>query len=144
MIEKNGCINIDINEKVISFLNRMSSEYPIVKDNDPVEPDNLGLVFEEISINPETGKSLDELSHSSCLSKYAFIRKYSKRYGLTPHADIMNRRIQKAIRLLDSDLPLTDIALECGFSDQSHFNKQFKLYTGNLPSQYRKAILYNT
>jgi AraC family transcriptional regulator len=48
-------------------------------------------------------------------------------------------KIDRALTMIKhSKESLTDIGLECGFSDQSHFIRTFKLFTGFLPSQYRK------
>ncbi|NJL20869.1 MAG: helix-turn-helix transcriptional regulator [Leptolyngbyaceae cyanobacterium SM1_3_5] len=47
-------------------------------------------------------------------------------------------RIERAKRLLDtSSLSLTEIAMECGFANQSHFTKYFHKYTGQTPKTYR-------
>jgi len=89
---------------------------------------------------PEASLSLEGLASRAGFNKYSFIRRYSGRYGLTPHADIVNMRIQRAVLLLETDMDLADVALNCGFSDQSHFNHQFKLYCGLRPLEYRKGI----
>jgi AraC-like DNA-binding protein len=77
------------------------------------------------------------------MSKYVFLRKYRNRYGLTPHSSLTDARIRQSLSLMREGGSLTDIALDCGFSDQSHFIRQFKRYTGIRPSKYRKAILSN-
>lgn len=97
-------------------------------------------VHELISELPHNPLTVDELAAKTGLNSYSFIRKYARLYGLTPHADIVNRRIQRAIMLFEIDLDLISIAYECGFSDQSHFNKQFKLYSGVSPGEFKSAI----
>jgi AraC family transcriptional regulator len=48
-------------------------------------------------------------------------------------------KIEKSLYLLkDSSFSLTEIAAECGFSDQSHFIRTFKQLTGFLPNSYKK------
>lgn len=97
-------------------------------------------LHDKIVSMPQVSLHIDELADEASLNKFSFIRKYARLYGLTPHADIINRRIQRAILLFETSMDLTEIALECGFTDQSHFNKQFKLYSGLRPGEYRAAL----
>jgi AraC family transcriptional regulator len=49
-------------------------------------------------------------------------------------------KVQKSIALIkNSELPLTEIAYLCGFSDQSHFTKVFKETLGFLPKEFRHS-----
>lgn len=58
------------------------------------------------------------------------------------HRRRLKERIGAARRLLlTTDTPIADIAAECGFSSQSHFNDSFKKQTGRSPAQYRKEML---
>jgi AraC family transcriptional regulator len=53
-------------------------------------------------------------------------------------------KVQKAIALLsETDLSLTEIALQCNFADQSHFIRSFKAQQQITPSEYRKLLLRN-
>jgi AraC-like DNA-binding protein len=52
---------------------------------------------------------------------------------------IRKKRIEKAIELMsDRSISLTEIAYLTGFSDQSHFTRIFKKFTGSNPSEYRR------
>jgi AraC family transcriptional regulator len=52
----------------------------------------------------------------------------------------MHRRLEKAQELLGgTDLPLAEIALATGFSDQSHFSRRFRDHLGTTPSAFRRA-----
>ena len=103
----------------------------------------LDNVHRIITENPERTLSIKEMASFAGMSKYDFLRKYSRRYGLTPHSSLTDGRIRKALTLMRKNDSLTDIAQDCGFSDQSHFIRQFKRYTGILPSEYQKAISSN-
>ena len=60
---------------------------------------------------------------------------------MTPHAYLAEQRLQAARRLMtDARLALTDIALACGFSHQSHFGDAFKRAFGLTPAQYRRLF----
>ncbi|MDC7218370.1 MAG: AraC family transcriptional regulator [Spirochaetales bacterium] len=121
----------------------LSELYMDEKDSLP-NRDRLSGIHRKISLMPQLSVKVEELAREAGMGKFSFIRKYAARYGLTPHADLINCRIQRAILLFETDLSLTDIALDCGFSDQSHFIRQFRLYTGLAPREYRRAILSNS
>ena len=93
--------------------------------------------------NPARTMSVEDLASAAGMSKYDFLRKYTHRYGLTPHSSLTDARIRKSLFLMRAGGSLTDIAQDCGFSDQSHFIRQFKRYTGIRPSEYQKAISSN-
>ncbi len=135
----NNSIEKENLEKVfIQHLLEIVSEYKILNQTAELEIENIHNQIREL---PQISISIDELASRAGLNKFSFIRKYAQRYGLTPHADIVNMRVQRAVLLFESNMDLTTIAFECGFSDQSHFIKQFKLYSGLRPQEYREALL---
>src|SRR5436189_163530 len=70
--------------------------------------------------------SLPELARACKLSPGHFARAFRKMTGQPPHRWLMEQRIEKAKQLLvDSTLSLAQIALTCGFADQSHFTRVF-------------------
>ena len=83
---------------------------------------------------------LDELASSVGISRYAVIRLFKNNFGLTPHAYQINQKVQQARAQLKLGLPLVDIALTLGFSDQSHFQHAFKAYTGITPKRYQQQF----
>jgi AraC family transcriptional regulator len=63
---------------------------------------------------------------------------FRSRYHCTIGDHVRQLRVEYACReLLNSDVPLVEIALSAGFSSQSHFSRTFKLFTGMSPAQYR-------
>jgi AraC-like DNA-binding protein len=83
--------------------------------------------------------TLDELAATAGLSRFYFLRAFRREVGVTPHAYLTGRRIAAAKLLLDGDVPLSEVALACGFYDQSHFTRSFKGCTGVTPGQYRRG-----
>lgn len=68
-------------------------------------------------------------------------REFRKSYRCTVGEYIRRLRIQSACReLSNSDAPLTEVALACGFSDQSHFSRVFRRLTAMTPTQYRACF----
>jgi len=84
--------------------------------------------------------SLSDVARVVGLSPFHFSRLFLHQTGTSPHAFLIQARIRKVRRLLFSNMPLADIALEVGFVDQSHLNRRFKQIFGVTPHQYRKII----
>jgi AraC-like DNA-binding protein len=73
-------------------------------------------------------------------SKAHFSRSFKRTFGESPHAFVIRRRLELAARyMLQTDAPLSDIALRCGFIDQAHLSKQFRQSTGQTPAAWRRA-----
>lgn len=89
--------------------------------------------------------SLEELAKNSSLSKYHFLRVFKKNVGLTPHHYILTQKIQKAKELILEGQNLSQAGLNVGFSDQSHFIRNFRKIYGYSPKellQKSNFILY--
>ena len=81
-----------------------------------------------------------ELAALLSLSVGHFCRAFKSSFSTTPHAYILSRRIQRAKEIMiEGDLPLSQIALDCGFSDQAHFCRVFRQLTGLTPSGWRRV-----
>ncbi|AEI49174.1 chromate resistance protein ChrB domain-containing protein [Runella slithyformis] len=87
--------------------------------------------------------SLKEISEELDLNPAYLSREFSKHFDDLSFGEYIRKlRIDKAIQLLEtSDSPLSEIAYLTGFSDQSHFTRIFKKFTGKNPSTYRKNVL---
>jgi AraC-like DNA-binding protein len=82
-----------------------------------------------------------DLSKMTDLSTSHFARAFKYSFGMAPHAYILRRRVEQARRLmLETKLPLCQIALECGFSDQSHFSRVFQRLVGTSPNEWRRLF----
>jgi AraC-like DNA-binding protein len=84
--------------------------------------------------------TLARLAGECCLSVSHFARAFKQTTGHSPHRWLVVQRIEQAKKLLlASALPLADIALECGFADQSHFTRVFSRTVGTGPGAWRRA-----
>lgn len=97
-------------------------------------------VFEFLSDNWQGNPSLDQLIGLTGLSKYQVIRHFSAQYGITPHQFLLGKKIIQARHLLSQGWSCADAALECGFFDQSHMNRNFKKAYGLTPKQYGRRL----
>lgn len=80
---------------------------------------------------------LEDICAAAQLSPSYLIRAFKQHFGMTPHAFLVNRRIQFAQDQLRSGKLIADVALEAGFSDQAHFQRAFKQHLAATPGQYR-------
>ena len=89
--------------------------------------------------HPETDYSLDELAAMANLSPWYFLRQFRLRYGMPPHAWLIQARLRKARQLLQNGDRPADVSLQCGFTDQSHFTRHFKRAMGVSPANLCSA-----
>jgi len=83
--------------------------------------------------------SLDDFARMCNRSLSTFKRDFQMELGSPPGRWLRQRRLQHATSLLKySDLPITEIAYECGFEDVSHFCKAFKDTYGETAGDYRQ------
>lgn len=84
--------------------------------------------------------ALKELCQEAGLSKYTLLRNFTAQCGVTPFQYLETIRINYAKQLLEKGNPLSEVAYESGFSDQSHFTRFFKNYIGLTPKQYQNIF----
>lgn len=83
---------------------------------------------------------LKELAGRSGLSAFHFARAFKQTMGVTPHAYVLQRRVERARELLrTTDRSLGEVALETGFGSQSHFTTVFRRITGLTPAVVRRG-----
>lgn len=83
--------------------------------------------------------SIDDIMSGIHISKYHFIRLFSRKMGSTPYSYLTNYRINESKTMLrTTDKTVAEIAELCGFTDTSNFISQFKRHTGQTPLQYRR------
>jgi AraC family transcriptional regulator len=85
--------------------------------------------------------SLDEVAGVACMNTFYFLREFRKAFDITPHQFLIERRMHAAKRLLQTtDLSVTEICNNVGFSDLSSFGKLFHRYYGFSPSALRMYV----
>ncbi len=78
------------------------------------------------------------------MSEATLRRRWQELQHLPPGRDRSQRQREKACRLLvESTLPVKQIAAECGFSDALYFSRRFRMWMGDTPTQYRRKYTRN-
>ncbi len=82
--------------------------------------------------------SLEDLAANLKVHPVTISKHFTKYFSCTLGEYMRKVKIDKSISLIkNSKLSLTEIALQCGFADQSHFTRNFKKLTGFLPKNFR-------
>ena len=83
---------------------------------------------------------LDQICCYAGLSKSTLLRAFTKEKGITPYRWLETIRINEAKRLLKEGAVPSVVAMETGFSDQSHFTNYFNSVIGLAPGMYREIF----
>lgn len=88
----------------------------------------------------DTPPKLSQMAALAGMGTAHFLRAFKISFGLTPYQYVLQRRIDRAKRLLASeDRSLTSMALELGFASHAHFTSAFHARTGMTPSAFRRG-----
>ena len=96
------------------------------------------LVSRYIDENIDQPLRLIDLANVARISVTHFLRQFKRRFGCAPHVYVMQRRIERAQRLLSkTSLSIKEVAASSGFADQSHMTRAFQKYLRTTPAAYR-------
>lgn len=102
-------------------------------------PWQMRRVQAEIEANLHEALPVRQLAACTRLSCSHFSRTFKLTFGCSPHAYIMQRRIERAKALIrDNTGPLAQVALACGLADQAHLSRIFRRHVGCTPSRWRR------
>lgn len=88
--------------------------------------------------------TIEELAEVAYLSVSALERRFKKYLAKTPKQFINEVRLENARKLLvETNMPISQVGDATGFSDHSYFSKQFRLFFGELPSDFRRNYYNN-
>ena len=94
-----------------------------------------------INENIDKKLGISDICRDLDCSKSTLLTSFKRSFGITVNAYTTDRRLERALALLSSDeKSISDIAYECGFSDQSYFSKVFSKKFGVTPTEYRGKV----
>jgi AraC-like DNA-binding protein len=107
--------------------------------NEVLLPTRVRRIIDYIEDNVGGSLRLEELAGIAGTSKFHFARAFANTVGLSPHVFVRQRRVSRAVAYLrTSQMGLREIARLCGFADQAHLTRTFKMHFDLSPSRYRK------
>ncbi len=126
--------------QLVIMLSKCYSNTPEA-DSDTTDLLRLGDAIAYIERNYPEKISSEKLARLAHMSVRTFQRTFQQSMQMTPSDYITQVRVRNAAHLLkESDFPVTEIALDCGFSDSNYFSRIFRRTMGMPPSQYRKKM----
>ena len=129
------------NTILVSMIQNMGITKLIAPIKGGLSPKITALVCDYMQANFHRQIYLNELAQLAQLSEYHFCRMFKQSLAQTPQAYLLSIRIEQVkLRLHNKLESITDIALQCGFSNQSHMGRYFKKVVGVSPRQYRGVI----
>jgi AraC-like DNA-binding protein len=127
--------------RLIELIAYLSRAYTATETTEAGALLRVGNVISEMENNFSKDWKLDDLLRIAHMSRSNLMRVFRNATGQAPIAYLMRLRIQKAMELLrNTDLSITEIALQTGFNDSNYFTRQFRKLTNESPSAYRKRI----
>ena len=105
-----------------------------------IEGNNRRLLRARDAMDRDFALPLDvpSLATIACISEANFIRTFKATFGETPHRYLQRRRIERAMYLLrTTEVTVTDVCMQCGFSSLGTFSRTFRDIVGSTPSEFR-------
>ena len=100
--------------------------------------EQLARLRREIAAEPQRDWNIDDMARSVGISRSHMQRLYKQFFGTSCLEDIIESRMNRAKQLLTyTDLRIQEIAMQCGYNNESHFMRQFKSRCGMTAVQYR-------
>lgn len=99
----------------------------------------LERVIDYMKANLTQDLSILDLATLTSMSESHFSRSFKQSVGIAPYQYLMQQRVERAKQLLKQQaISISDIALDCGFANQTHLTKVFRQMTGMTPKAYQK------
>ena len=126
----------------VHLLRKYAVQQPQLPDDvGGIAPFKLKQVLDLIGDRLSEEISIEQMADYLDLSPFHFCHQFKKSVGITPHQYVMQQRVDLAKRMLKRQtIPLSDVAFDCGFSNQSHLGRVFKRYTGTTPKRYQQEF----
>ena len=130
--------------KIIEILSKCKaknlSTFIYDKRYSDIEGNRMRDVFEYTMSNFTNEITLDQISNTAAMTKNAFCKYFKRRTNKTYISFLNELRVEHASKLLkkDEDSSIVDIAEQSGFNNISNFNRQFKAFKNQSPSEFRK------
>lgn len=130
--------NMQAEEHLFFMLEQLLENKKTVREARSV-PKAIAVAIAKIDDEPDAPVSLDDLARLCGISRFQVLRGFARATGLTPHAYMIQRRLQMTKRMIARGDDLAEAAASSGFADQSHMTRLFVRTYGMSPGYYAAA-----
>jgi AraC-like DNA-binding protein len=123
---------------LLEFFGELQRRLDPAPDRPRADNPRIRLAAEFIRAHCTEALKLEDICAAAGLSPSYLTRSFRRRYGMTPHAYLINSRIQYAQARLRRGGEIAEVALAAGFADQAHLQRTFKQLLAATPGQYRR------
>lgn len=139
-----GASRLFVDHVLLAFLSHLAARYgerpaAVQPLRGTLAPWQERRAKEMLLANIDGDVRLDELAAACRLSRSHFARAFKATTGASAIQWLLARRIERAKTLLaNSSLPVEQVAVQCGFADQSHLTRTFLKFSGVSPGRWRR------
>jgi AraC-like DNA-binding protein len=126
-------------EALVDSAVRLVARHGTVRVCTDAKSHDLRRIRDRLADAPDDAPSLAEMAAMSGLSRYQVLRRFAATYGMPPHAWLLSRRAEYALRRIRGGEGLAEAAAASGFADQSHMTRAFRRHYGFTPGAWRRA-----
>ncbi len=126
-------------EAVVELATALQARVGAPRGERPATP-GLARVAELLTQCCDRSYSLADLCAVAGLSEAHLVRSFKRRYGMTPHAFLIDQRLQRSRHELRRGRAIADVAAEFGFADQAHLQRTFRRVWATTPGHYRAGV----
>ena len=128
------------NTLAVHLLRRYASRQHCIREySDGLPKYKLRQAIDYIDANLDQEIRLANIAEVVGMSQYYFCQLFKQSMGIAPYQYVIQQRVERAKQLLQQrEITISDIALQCGFANQSHFTKHFRKLTGITPKACRE------
>lgn len=128
--------------QLIVYVNRLFLGGEDRKETNDIEYDEtIAAILNYINENLKEVLSIESIAEKFYMSKYYLMHKFKAQTGYTVHNYILQKRLILAKDLIKKGKAVTEVYIDCGFSDYSNFIRTFKKNYGVSPKKYHKTII---
>lgn len=125
--------------RLLELMTFLSRQYARMRSPAGQELLRIGEVIGALEREFTRAWTIDQMCRMAHMSRSSFLRSFRRALGQAPVEFLIERRLDAARRMLrDTDRPVTEVALDCGFGDSNYFARLFRKMTGVTPSAFRR------
>lgn len=129
-----------LNSILLDLAQGLGSERAMPVDQRDRGRETVRLFLDRLPEHIDYPWRVEDMARQCGVSRSVFMAHCRELLNCTPHAHLMRLRIDRAMQLVteDRDRPLTEVAMDCGFSSSAHFSASFRRMLGVSPSRFRE------